>query len=288
MDDIKDNTYNRILDSIAKEAENNIKIAEGDYLGEDGLLYCHKCHGKKQCRVNFLGREKVVPCICKCEVERQEREKEEQRRREMQKRIKEYKRMGFADAEMVKYTFAADDLANAKLTRAMQNYVANFDTFRDSGKGLLLYGAPSTGKTFYAACIANELMEKGYPVLMTNFSRVLNVLQSTFDKQAYIDSMNRFPLLILDDLGIERESSYTREQVYNIIDSRYRVGLPLIVTTNLSITEIKDNNDIEKARIYERIIERCIPIEVNTQNRRHQKIKETYAESMRLLGLGGE
>jgi DNA replication protein DnaC len=90
---------------------------------------------------------------------------------------------------------------------------------------------------------------------------------------------------VIDDLGIERETEYAKEQVYNVIDSRYRANLPMIITTNLSIDKIKNPTDIENGRIYDRIIERCFPIEVKGQNRRHKAVRESYGDMKELLGL---
>ena len=65
-----------IMNTIEKIADSVPKPVDGDYIGEDGLIHCGKCDGVKQCKVTFLGIEKVVPCICKCEKGRIEREKE--------------------------------------------------------------------------------------------------------------------------------------------------------------------------------------------------------------------
>ena len=103
-----------------------------------------------------------------------------------------------------------------------------------NASGLLIWGDVGTGKSFFAGCIANALLEKGVPVLMTNFSRILNTLTGMHfeDRNQFIDSLNRYSLLIIDDLGIERNSEFALEQVFNVIDSRYRSKKPLIVTTN--------------------------------------------------------
>lgn len=94
------------------------------------------------------------------------------------------------------------------------------------------------GKTYAACEVANALIDKGYPVLVTNFARITNTIQGMYEgKQDYIDSLNEFQLLVIDDLGAERESAYMQEMVYNIIDSRYRAGLPMIYTTNISIEQ---------------------------------------------------
>ncbi len=276
---------NEMVDVLEARAAAAIKAEEGDYIGEDGLLYCHKCNTRKQTEVNILGMIRRPMCMCKCEAAKLAAEEDERQRRKFEEKVKELRRMGFPEADMRDWTFANDDLTNEKITKAAQRYVDNFSEFRQTGKGLLLYGNTGTGKTYAACEIANALIDKGYPVLVTNFSRVLNTLQDTFAKQEYIDGFNSFQLLVLDDLGIERETAFAKEQVYNIIDSRYRAGLPMIITTNLSMEKIKNPEDIEKRRIYDRILERCFPIEVDGANRRRKAVREDYDIMKNLLGL---
>ena len=76
-----------------------------------------------------------------------------------------------------------------------------------NGSGLLIWGDVGTGKSFFAGCIANALLEKGVPVLMTNFSRILNTLTGMHfeDRNQFINNLNRYSLLIIDDLGIRSE-----------------------------------------------------------------------------------
>jgi DNA replication protein DnaC len=276
---------NAMVDALEARAAQSIKAEEGDYIGEDGLLYCHKCNTRKQTEVNILGTIRRPMCMCKCQAARRAAEEEEYERRKFEERVKEMRRMGFPEAEMRNWTFANDDLTNEQITKAAQRYVDNFSELRKTGKGLLLYGNTGTGKTYTACEIANALIDKGYPVLVTNFARILNTLQGTFEKQEYIDSFNNFQLLVIDDLGIERDTAYAKEQVFNIIDSRYRSGLPMIITTNLTMEKIKNPEDIENRRIYDRILERCFPIEVGGSSRRRKAVRDDYESMKNLLGL---
>lgn len=275
-----------VIDGLITKSNSSIKAEQGDYIDEaTGLLFCGKCGTKKQTRVEILGTVRTPMCLCKCEVEKREREEEERKRVEFENHVKRMRRVGFPEEQMQTWTFANDDLTNERLTKAMQRYVDNFAELRKVGKGLLLYGSVGTGKTYAACEVANALIDKGYPVHVTNFSRVLNTLQGTFDKQEYIDELNRYQLLVLDDLGIERETAFAKEQVYNVIDARYRAGLPMIITTNLAIANIKSPDNIGDSRIYDRILERCFPIEVTGQSRRRKAVVNEYAEMRDLLGL---
>lgn len=275
-----------VFENIIDTANANSKTNDGDYIGEDGLLYCGKCHTKKQVEITIFGKVRRPMCLCKCEQERLAKEEEERQKRERAEQIKRFRKMGFPESEMHTWTFEYDDMSNPKLTTAMQKYVDNFEELRKTGKGLLLYGSVGTGKTYAACEVANALIDKGYPVLVTNFNRITNIIQSSFEgRQEYIDSLNEFALLVLDDLGAERESSYMQEMVYTIIDSRYRAGLPMIITSNLSIDKIKKAENMEQMRIYDRILERCFPIAVNGSSKRRKIVRENYEDMKELLGL---
>ena len=89
-------------------------------------------------------------------------------------------------------------------------------------------------------------------------------------RNQYIARLCRYPLLILDDFGMERGTDYGLEQVFNVIDSRYRSGKPLIVTTNLSLDELQHPQDTPHARIYDRLLEMCAPILFTGTNFRKQ------------------
>ena len=229
--------------NLEAKANEVIKTEDGDFV-KDGLLHCGKCRTPKQCRVELMGKIIMPKCLCKCEVERRKQAEEAERKKAFEERIKKYRAMGFPESQMQYWTFDNDDKSNEKLTNMAKRYVNHFDAFLKDGKGLLLHGGVGTGKTYIACMIANALIDKGYPVLVTNFSRVLNTLQGTFDKQEYLDSLNRFKLLVIDDLGIERDTGYAKEQVFSIIDSRYRAGLPMIITTNLTMQKLATETEL--------------------------------------------
>jgi DNA replication protein DnaC len=273
------------IDGIERAAAERIKAVEGDYY-EDGLLMCGKCHTKKQTRVTILGVERTPFCICKCEVERRDREEAERKRIEFEQTVKKLRKAGFPESDMEHWTFANADGSNERIMNAAKNYVANFNEFRKSGKGLLLFGTVGTGKTYAAACIANALIDKGYPVLMTNFARIANTVSGMWEgKQEYYDSLNRFPLLILDDLATERKTEYMQEIVFAVTDARYRAGLPLIVTTNLTSEELKHPSDISYQRTFSRLLEMTVPVEVKGKDKRLEKLRADIQPMKDLLGL---
>ena len=276
--------FTEYLTALEARANQAIKTEEGDYI-KDGLLYCGKCHTPKQCKVEAFDKTFFPKCLCQCEIEREAKEKEEAERRDLMERIKRYRKMGFPESQMQYWTFENDDQSRPKLTEMAKRYVDNFDTFYKEGKGLLLHGDVGTGKTYIACMIANALIDKGYPVLVTNFARILNTLQGTFERQEYLDSLNQFKLLVIDDLGVERDTGFAKEQVFNIIDSRYRAGKPMIITTNLTMQRLATETELSDKRVYDRIIERCFPVEVSGESRRVKKLISSREEMKNLLGI---
>lgn len=271
-----------VVDKMTDEISDRVPISDNEYLADDGLMHCTVCNDALQTEIEFFGKKKIVRCICSCKLKEIEAEKEREKREEYDRK----RRICFAETNMGKWTFENDDRSNAKLSDAVKRYCDNFAEFKSEGKGLLFYGDVGTGKTYFAACIANALIDKGYNVLMTNFATLTNKIQGMFEgKQEYINSLNRYQLLILDDLGAERKSEFMQEQVFNIIDARYRSGLPFIITTNLSAEELKKTSDIGYSRIYDRILEKCFPIRVDGQSRRRAKVKDTFFETKERLGL---
>lgn len=258
------NTMFDFMDHIQVQKEPGLE----QYRGEDGLIYCGKCHTPVQCRITFEGRERIMPCICKCQKEERERQEQRMKEEEQLLYVRRLKAAGIQERHLQDWTFAsATDTPSIQMAK---RYTENWKKVKAENLGLLLWGDVGTGKSFLAACIANALLEKGVPVLMTNFSKILNQMGAMYsdERYRYIASFNRFSLLIIDDLGIERNTEYALEQVYAVIDERYKTGLPLIITTNLTISQLRNPEDVAHARIYSRVLEMCTPVHVPGHDRR--------------------
>ena len=242
--------------------------SENEYTGRDGLRYCRKCNEPTQYRIVFMGRERIVPCLCTCGKKDFEREKLETAERDRLYEIARMKAAGIQDRHLREWTFAKAE--DTPVIRMAQNYVKNWKRVKAENLGLLFWGDVGTGKSYAAACIANALLEMRIPVLMTNFSKMLNQMGGLYSEErfSYISSLSGFSLLIIDDLGIERSTDYAKEQVYSIIDERYKSGLPVIVTTNLTIEDLRCPLQLADARIYSRILEMCTPVHVAGSDRR--------------------
>lgn len=255
-------------------------------LGDDGLLHCTVCGKALETiiSVEALHINRKVRSKCDCTMAAIRAEQERLKREEIDRTRKRC----FPEPDMLNWTFENDDRKNAHLSDSMIEYTEHFADYVKQHKGLLLFGDVGTGKSYYAASIANRLIDNGYRAFMTSFSRIADKLEGEFGgRQEYIYSLNNFDLLVLDDLGVERssQSGYMQEIIYDIIDSRVLSGLPMVITTNLSAEEIKKPQDMRYKRIYDRILGCCHPVEVSGVSRRRQALKESYADVKAKLGL---
>ena len=260
------------------------RLEPGDYTGEDGLLYCGKCRTPKQFRMDATPLEgRLLPHPCHCEQERLDREAAEQEAHRHHRAVADLKRKGFTDPAMREWTFANDNDKCPQMKHA-RFYVEHWDTMQEENIGYLLWGGVGTGKSYFAGCIANALMEQEVAVRMTNFALILNDLTASFEgRNDYIARLCRAPLLILDDFGMERGTEYGLEQVYNVIDSRYRSRRPLIVTTNLSLQDLQHPQDTAHARIYDRLLEMCAPIRFSGENFRKATAQDKLTRLKNLM-----
>lgn len=286
-----------IGDVLAGVVQKSLQNREqGDYIDDDGFLCCGKCHERKQMDVDLpaalsaAGAAKTirVGCMCQCEREKREREKQEQERRDFESRMERLRRDGITDPAYLQYTFAQDDNRNPKVSDVCRRYVENWAEMKARNIGILFYGDVGTGKSFLACAIANALLERLVSVSVTNFPRILNSLQGSFDdeRQKRIDRLQHYSLLVIDDLGVERDTSYSVEQVYNVVDTRARSGKPVIITTNLSLKDLENPPSLAYKRIYDRVLEMCpIRLKLVGASRRTSNASERRDAARRILGF---
>ena len=254
----------------------HIPADPGDYIGEDGLLHCGVCHAKKECIFPLNGR--YVPCICQCqkdEIAREEAEKERQRELNRVRELASYSLVDQRFRESTFDRFVATTPQDRRILRMCRNYVEHWDEMLAQNAGLIFYGSPGTGKTFAASCIANALMQRRVPVLVTSIVR-LTANMFGDDLNELLHRMNTALLLVLDDFGAERDTPTKAEQVFSVIDARYVSKKPMVITTNL--TDFKTETDVRRKRVYDRIFEICAPIKMDGESKRRtegQKRRES-------------
>ena len=264
-----------VIDKLAEVTKVANPECNGDYRNEDGLLICGKCHTAKECKITvpmFEGT-RIVSCVCKCKREQLNAEEEERKELMRKQEIDRMRSIGIQDKKIIEYNFENDDRQNTAVGNIARKYVDKFSQMKEKNFGILFYGDTGTGKSFFAGCIANALIDKGIPVLATSITRLINQLFSVEDKNELIKDICKYDLLIIDDIGAERSTDYALEQVYTLIDERYKSNKPMIITTNLSYEEMSNATDLKLKRIYDRILEKCYPIKVEGQRRRETGFK---------------
>lgn len=310
-----------LIQETARNAAKNIPTAAEDYYGEDGLLMCGRCHTPKQCRVPLLGSVNTVMCLCQCGGAARDQREHEERMCKLEEAYYDVKRKGeppssllkwfdahdwrisahlvreriellrymcFGDTKMHHWRFDTDDGANPDISKAIRSYAAHFEEIAsaDGLRGLCFFGPCGTGKSYMAGCIANELINQGISVIYTNFGAIRYKLQEDFGGQAkYIQELTQCSCLIIDDLGSESDTEYMREVIFNVINARCLSGRPLIVTTNITGEELKNNKNQHMNRILSRIFEMCQPIEFSGKDKRRAFLSSNTSEFKKRIGL---
>ena len=236
-----------------------------DYINpDDGLKYCGSCNTPKEAYFeaghSLLGMKKH-PIECKCAREKRKAEEAETASCQHEAELYRLRSKAFCEIPAYKWRFENAGVMTPQLLKA-KNYAESFGKLYPRGIGLLLFGNVGTGKSYAAGCIANALIDELHSVSFISTSEAVNSLQGRFgsEREEYLNSLLRPELLILDDLGSERSTSYGREQIFSIVDKRILTGKPLIVTTNIPLKLMKESRDISDRRIYDRILSVCLPL----------------------------
>jgi DNA replication protein DnaC len=151
--------------------------------------------------------------------------------------------------------YEGEDLEKFKgAVQICQNFIK---CFNKDYHNLFFYGTVGTGKSFLSCCVAKELMDRGSLVIYFSASQLFDVLsKSTFDKDSkeavsgISDDICDCDLLIIDDLGTELTNSFVSSQLFSCLNNRHLRKKSTIITTNLSLGELRDRYS---DRIFSRI-----------------------------------
>ena len=154
---------------------------------------------------------------------------------------------------------------------------------KNQKNGLIITGKSGTGKTHLATAILNELTEKYMLVLIGRLILLLDAIKDTFKdfsskEKDIIELYSKVDMLIIDDLGTERISSWALEKLYTIIENRNENKLPIIVTTRFDKESLLDrfyqSEDEELAEaVIEKLYQFCYGIELkNMMNMKKKKL----------------
>jgi DNA replication protein DnaC len=131
------------------------------------------------------------------------------------------------------------------------------ESFSEGSKSLIFLGKTGLGKTHLALSIANEVIAQGHSVVYDTSQNIFMKMEEEYfgraeqDGKKYTHSINECDLLVIDDLGAEFSTSFNVSALYNIINTRTLAGRPVIVSANITESELL-------ARYSERIFSRLI------------------------------
>ncbi len=133
---------------------------------------------------------------------------------------------------------------------------------------LLLSGLPGRGKSHLAVGAMKAVWtQHGMRSRFYLVPDLLDRIRATFNDEtrhetidAVLTEIAAVPLLVLDDIGTEKATDWAYEQIFKIVDRRYRDALPLILTTNLTTSTMD-------ARLLSRVQDRkyAVVVEIDGQ-----------------------
>ena len=292
------NEFERVFAQIVQTQKNAQTHTDTDY-EKDGFAHCGKCHEPKEFVLKmpegFLRPERIAPRLCRCEREAYEQEQAAFKRQQEMAALERIRSASLMDSGLKAATFEAftQTKNNQRAFTLCKNYAATFeDVMEPASQGMLFYGEPGTGKTYAAACIANELMQKHVTVMLTSTVKLLRIAYEGGERWFHtLAGLIKARLVIIDDLGAERGTDTAMEHIYGAIDDRYRAKKPVIYTTNLqpqaikAIERSKDPRDMQGRRIFDRVLETCYPVEFIGDAWRKDEASKRYS-AMRELEKG--
>ena len=243
--------------------------------------HCKKCTGLKDCqnRVNgyffkaFLENDKLNFSYVSCKYLLKEEEIYS-----YQKKITCYD----LPEDIKKATFSnvyKDDKKRLPIIKYFKEFI---DTYLkgENTKGIYLHGSFGSGKTYLIASLFNEMAKKDIASVMVYYPELLRSLKSSFgnDYEEKFTKLKTVPLLLLDDIGAENTTNWSRDEVLApLLQYRMENHLSTFFTSNLTKEELEltlsnTNNGVDKIkarRIIERINQLTVDLELISKNRRN-------------------
>ena len=277
---------NEILQKLADRSTKLIPRNEGDYI-KDGLLHCGNCNTPKQGKYPVGDGKFLTPRIlCKCETEKRDKEEMEYKlriKKENAERVfNNYIVNGLQDKKALADSFDIDKKPTHDKSILFRRYCENWHKVKEKNTGLIIYGDVGTGKTFYANCIANEIRNRYGELSITITTKMLTGV-STFDKMDIIKRIVAVDLLVVDDLGAERNSEYAQEIMCDLMDERDKTNRPTIITTNLTLDELNAGQTTQQKRIYDRVLKMCSPVQMIGTSERTRIAQQKKQELREIL-----
>ena len=160
------------------------------------------------------------------------------------------------------------------LSRARVAALASGDAWLEKGGNLLLFGPPGAGKTHVCAALGRTLVENGYRVLFTRTTELVQRLQAARQElalEAALVRLDRYDLLVLDDLSYVRKDQAETSVLFELISRRYE-RRSLLITANQPFGEwdkVFPDPAMTIAAI-DRLIHHSVVVEMNVESYRRR------------------
>lgn len=202
------------------------------------------------------------PCLCRrnemADIDQAEKRRLKREKAERIQSLFHNSMMGefFQDKTLEGY----DRKRNLRAIKLAERYLETFQQRMKDGKGIVMLGPVGTGKTHLAAAVCSVLMREHLrSVVFATWSQILRRLRQTYDskgeasEEQVIKALIGCDLLCIDDLGRERPSEWSREKIFDVVDARYCLKKPLMITTNYALQDLSLRiGDAAASRIAER------------------------------------
>lgn len=171
-----------------------------------------------------------------------------------------------------------DDKKRIPIIKYFTEFIKQYEK-DESPRGMYLYGSFGSGKTYLIAALLNELAKRHARSAVVYFPEFLRHLKASFheDFEEKFQSIKKAPILLLDDIGAENLTAWSRDEILGpILQYRMEQNLPTFFTSNLNLEELESHlsmttsgvDKVKARRIIERIKQLTTSFELISENRR--------------------
>ena len=241
--------------------------------------FCSRCTGMSLCP-NFLKGHRMViqddeilgpsfihsPC-------------DYQKSQSYQQQLQKYIKSHHVPDHVLRMTFGDLEPDNRMpVIKAVMKFCTSYEKGKDHHRGLYLYGPMGVGKSAICGAMTQELAKRQIDVLMVYVPDFLIEIKEAIKKgevEEKLSAMKEVSVLILDDIGAEQITPWTRDEVIGPILQRRMERLPTIFTSNLTLKELKEHLQFAKGEVQPNVMK---------ANRLMDRI-EPFVEVHQVLGI---
>ena len=280
MDACSNPDFQKYMNSLNIEEETLMKYTSTLEDSFEEILNCSKCNSLSKCKNQVQGyrlipkkdKNSIVFSYITCNKKNADIDNKKYLNNiELFDMPKEISKASFK--ELYK-----DDKLRIPVIKYFKEFIDNYDS--ENKKGLYLNGSFGSGKTYLVAALFNEMAKKNVKSVLVYYPEFLRSLKASFstDYKEKFNTVKKVELLLLDDIGAENCSAWSRDEVLGpILQYRMDQNLPTFFTSNLTINELEQtlsttNNGVDKVkarRIIERVKHLTNQLELISKNRRN-------------------